>query len=258
VTERAGTTNAETSGMKKKVKKRAAPNRAAPAPLLGLELDARRAQRVQTTEALRRGRVPLTLIEIADHGTRVAEESVRLAEQADPSPPSACKEGCDWCCHLTVGTSVPEVVRIVEYLRRTLSPEEWSALRERVLRLDEQRREMKAARHGEASLPCALLVNHRSVAYPERPLTCRGFNSADASRCERFVRSSGKTTLPLYTPQLRLTAFVLDGMGAGLSDSGLAGDRLELTGALRVALEVPGAVDRFLGGETSFAPARLE
>ena len=70
--------------------------------------------------------------------------------------------------------------------------------------------------------------------------------------------SSGKTTLPLYTPQLRLTAFVLDGMGAGLSDSGLAGDRLELTAALRVALEVPGAVDRFLGGETSFAPARLE
>jgi hypothetical protein len=244
--------------MKKRLHKRTAANRAAPASLLGLELDARRAERVRTTEALRGGRTPLTLIEIADHGTRVAEESVRQAEQADPPPPSACKEGCAWCCHLTVGTSVPEVVRIVEYLRRTLSPEEWRALRERVLQLDERRREMKAARRREASLPCALLVDHRCAAYPVRPLTCRGFNSSDASCCERFVRSSGKTPLPLYTPQLRLTAFVLDGMRAGLSDSGLTGDRVELTAALRIALEVPGAVEKFLAGDPTFAAARLD
>ncbi len=249
--------------MKKRANKRAAPKRAAPAgglpdPLLGLELDARRAERVRTTEALRGGRTPLTLIDIADHATGVAEEAVGQAARADPPPPSACQEGCDWCCHLTVGTSVPEVVRIVEYLRRTLSPEGWRALRERVLRLDERRRETKAARRGEPGLPCALLVDHRCAAYPVRPLTCRGFNSADASRCERFVRSSGKTALPLYAPQLRLTAFVLDGMRVGLSDAGLTGDRLELTAALRIVLEVPGAVERFLAGDPAFVAARLD
>ena len=47
---------------------------------------------------------------------------IRQAMKADPPPTLACKEGCDWCCHLTVGTSVPEVVRIVAYLRQTLSP----------------------------------------------------------------------------------------------------------------------------------------
>src|SRR5262249_42207200 len=146
----------EVPGMKKRATRRAASNRAAPAgggpaPLVGLELDARRAQRVRPVEALRGGRTPLTLIAIADHGTEVAEGAVRQAVRADPPAPSACKEGCDWCCHLTVGTSVPEVVRVVEYLRQTLSPEEFAALRERVVRLDEQRRGRGGRRGGGAA-----------------------------------------------------------------------------------------------------------
>jgi hypothetical protein len=244
--------------MKKRANAPATPNRADPAQLAGLELDARRAERVRAVEALRTGRTPLALIAIAEHGAAVAEEGIRQAVQAEPPPRSACQEGCDWCCHLTVGAGVPEVARIVAYLRQTLSPEEFGALRERVLRLDEQRRQRKAARRGDPRLPCALLVDHRCAAYPVRPLTCRGFNSSDASRCERFVNAPGTTTVPLYAPQLRMTAFVLDGMTAGLAEAGLRGDRLELTAALRIVLEVPDAVERFLAGEPTFAAARLD
>jgi Fe-S-cluster containining protein len=228
------------------------------APLVDLEMRARHSERVRANQALQRGRSALTLINIADCGTRIAEEALRHAEQADPPPCSACKEGCDWCCHLTVGTSVPEVVRLLEYLRQNLSPEEFGALRDRVRRLDEQRRERRAAGRDEAGLPCALLVNYRCTAYPVRPLMCRGFNSSDAAACERFVCSSGQTALPLYAPQLRLAAFVLDGMMAGLSDSGLTGERVELTAALRIALEIPDAVERFLASEPVFAAARLD
>jgi Fe-S-cluster containining protein len=228
------------------------------APLVDLEWRARHAERVRTNQALHGGRSPLTLINIANHGTRIAEEALRHAEQADPPPCSACKEGCDWCCHLTVGTSVPEVVRVLEYLRQNLSPDAFGALRERVLRLDEQRRERRAAGRDEAGLPCALLVNHRCTAYPVRPLMCGGFNSSDAAECERFVQSSGQSPVPLYAPQLRLAAFILDGTVAGLSDAGLTGERVELTAALRIALEVPGAVERFLAGEPVFAAARLD
>jgi len=237
---------------------RPAPARGGPAPPAGLELDARRAGRVRAVEALRGGRTPLTLLEAADHGTRIAEEAVRSAAEADPPPPSACREGCDWCCHLTVGTSVPEVVRVLEYLRRTLPPDEFRALRERVVRRDEQRRGLTGADRARARLPCSLLVNRRCAAYPVRPLMCRGFNSSDASLCERFVNGTGKTPLPLYAPQVRLTALVLDGMNAGLAESGLRGERLELTAALRIALDVPGAVERFLAGEPAFAAARLD
>jgi hypothetical protein len=138
-----------------------------------------------------------------------------------------------------------------------LSPADFAALRERVVRLDEERRGLKVAGRRRQPLPCALLVDHRCIAYPVRPLTCRGFNSRDASRCEQFVTASCPAP-PLYEPQVRLTAFVLDGMRAGLAEAGLAGERVELTAALRIALEPPDAVERFLAGEAAFAAARLD
>jgi hypothetical protein len=63
--------------------------------------------------------------------------------------------------------------------------------------------------------------------------------------------------VPNYVPQLRLTTFVLDGLRAGLSESGLQGDRVELTAALRIALEVPDAAERWRAGGVVSAPARL-
>jgi Fe-S-cluster containining protein len=247
--------------MKKGADRRAAPKRTAPAarrvPFVGFELDARRAVRLHTAEALQNGRTPLVLIAVAADAAHLTEELTRQAMRAAPPPPSACCEGCDWCCHLTVGTTATEIVRIVQYLRQTLSPDDFAAFRERVVRLDDERRVLPAAKRDRAHLQCALLVEHRCTAYPVRPLTCRGFNSGDAAECERFVKSSGKTELPLNAAQLRVTTFALDGMSAGLSESGLNGDRLELTAALRIALEAPEAVERYLSGEPSFAAARL-
>jgi Fe-S-cluster containining protein len=229
------------------------------AGLVDLERRAWHSERVRTTEAVQRGgRTSLTLINVANHGTQIAEEAVRQAKEAAPPPGLACKAGCDWCCHLTVGTSVAEVVRILEYVRQTLSAEELVVLRERVVRLDEERRAAKALGRSAAGVACALLVEHGCMAYPVRPLMCGGFNSSDAGACERFVRSSGTTALPAYAPQVRLAAFVLDGMNAGLSESGLRGERVELTAALRIALETPEAVERFLAGEGVFAEAGLD
>jgi uncharacterized protein len=246
-------------GMRKAANQRATPSRAGPtAALAGLELDTRRAVRVRTVEALRGGRTPLALVAAADDAAGIAEAAVRKAERADPPPPRACREGCDWCCHLPVGTSAAEVIRIVQYLRQTLPPDEFRALRERVVRLAEQRRALPAADRGRSRLPCGLLADHRCSAYAVRPLTCRGFNSSDAARCEQFVTAAGKTAVPLYGPQLRMMTFALDGMGAGLSESGLKGERLELTAALCIALEVPGSVEQFLAGAPAFAAARYD
>jgi hypothetical protein len=237
--------------------KKGADQRGRRVPFVGFELDARRAARLRTAEALQTDRTPLTLIAVAEDAAHLTEELTRQAMRAVPPLPAACREGCDWCCHLTVGTSAPEVARIVDYLRQTLSAEEFDALLERALRLDDQRRALPASKRDKAGLPCALLVHHRCTAYAARPLTCGGFNSADAAACERFVKSAGRTELPLNPAQLRLTTFALDGLAAGLSESRLKGDRLELTAALRIALEEPDAVDRFLAGEPSFAAATL-
>src|SRR5262249_24591172 len=110
---------------------------------------------------------------------------------------------------------------------------------------------------GRARFPCPLLVNHRCTAYPVRPLTCRGLTSSDAQQCERFLQAPRRTVVPSYVPQLRLMTFALDGLRAGLSESGLKDDLVEWTAALRIALEVPDAAERWLAGEPVFAAARL-
>src|SRR5262245_34315681 len=112
--------------------KRAAPADLPPA-LLGAELDARRTQRVHTVEQFRQGRTPLQVIEVARNAAAVAEGAVQEAmRRVPPRAPSACREGCAWCCYKLVGTSAPEVLRVVAYLRDVLTPPEWQALRERV------------------------------------------------------------------------------------------------------------------------------
>jgi hypothetical protein len=126
-----------------------------------------------------------------------------------------------------------------------------------VVAADEQRRALKAGGRAAARLPCPLLVGHRCAAYAVRPLTCRGFNSRDARRCELSLDPRNHVSVPAYAPQLRLTTFVLDGMRAGLVGPGLNGDLLELSGALRIALEVPDALERWLAGEPVFARARM-
>jgi Fe-S-cluster containining protein len=219
-------------------------NKPAPPPDYGDELAARRAQRLGTVASFRRGRTPLQIVEATQAAAAVADEAAARPRV----PPSACREGCAWCCYKPVGTAAPEVLRIVAYLRETLSAEAWEVLLSRLA--DDDGR-------GRSPRPCPLLVGDRCIAYPVRPLTCRGFNSSDARRCEQSLTPGRSSEVPMHLPQLRLATFVLDGLRAGLGECGLDGSRLALTAALKIALRVPDAQERWLAGEAVFAPARM-
>jgi hypothetical protein len=232
--------------------KTAAPN------LGGLELDTRRQVRLRTVEELNGGRMPLVVLDVAESATTLADEMVNQAKARLPPPALDCKDGCDWCCYQRVGVAAPEVFRIIAYLRQRLPPEEFEMFRRRVLAGDTRRRAGKAGDGNSARLPCALLVEHRCAAYAVRPLTCRGFNSRDARRCEVAHDARQRVPVPAYTPQLWLNTFALDGMRAGLNESRLNGDLLELAGALRIALEEVDAIERWAAGEAVFAAACIE
>jgi Fe-S-cluster containining protein len=225
--------------------------------LVGPELDARRSQRLRTVEMLRGGRTPLQVVAVAGQAAALTDDAIEEQNaRHPPRPPVACREGCAWCCHKVVGTAAPEVVRIIEYLRQALPPRDFEAFRERVIARDEERRALGHDRWAAARVPCPLLVDDRCSAYPVRPLTCRGYNSQNARACELAGTSRERTVVPVHGPQHRLATFVLDGMRAGLGEVGLKGELLELTSALRVALSVPDAIQRWLAGEAAFAPAK--
>jgi Fe-S-cluster containining protein len=225
----------------------------------GAEWEARRAQRLRTTEILGARRTPLEVIAVADAAGVIADRSIQTSlHEHPPHPRLACAEGCDWCCHKVVGCAAPEVLRIVSYLREHLSPNEMQAVEERIVQRDEERRALRHDRWSAKRLPCPLLVNHRCAVYPVRPLTCRGFNSTDARECERSLKVREPVDIPTHGPPHRLATFVLAGMRSGLSAAGLNGELLELTAALRTAVTVADAAQRWLVGEPVFASARLE
>ncbi|HEY1860348.1 MAG TPA: hypothetical protein VGG61_08340, partial [Gemmataceae bacterium] len=93
--------------------------------------------------------------------------------------------------------------------------------------------------------------------YPVRPLTCRGFNSSDARRCELSLDPRVRADIPAYVPQQRLATLVLDGVRSGLTETGLSGALLELTAALRLALTDADAMDRWRNGRPAFDAARF-
>ena len=214
------------------------------------DLEARQQARVRTAEHLKSQRTPLAVIQIVHHSEQIAADALALAEKREPRhKPSACAEGCAWCCYQQVGTAVPEVARIAAYLRETLSASE----REAVL----QRLQQAPPRRSNTRTPCPLLVDNRCSVYSVRPLTCHGFNSSDAGACEASVRGNGQPVKTIYAAQMRLTTLVLDGLRAGVTQAGLRGETVELAAALRIALEMPDAIERWLRGEPVFAPARL-
>jgi hypothetical protein len=49
---------------------------------------------------LQTGRTPLKVIAVAERASALAEKAVEDFKAAHSPPAFACREGCDWCCHL--------------------------------------------------------------------------------------------------------------------------------------------------------------
>ena len=205
---------------------------------------------------LNEGRTTDKVIELADTARLWA---LYLISHTPPAPqPVACKAGCPWCCYLPVGITAAEAIRIAEYLQATLPHEEIGAVQEQIAELDEHTRHMDEDARALARLPCALLDHKMCSAYPVRPLACIAWNSFDADACKAAWYTSMPGVVPTHMLRYQAAMSVRRGLREGLMDAGLDGRKLDLTTALRIALETPGAVNCWLGGEPVFAPAWWE
>ena len=198
------------------------------------------------------------LLKLAD---LAAESTDRLVDEMvvhhPPLLPVQCAVECPWCCYLVVETTPPEAVRVVAHLRESRTTEEMVAVRARTAELDDRIRGMDRDRRAEARLPCSLLAGGRCSVHSHRPLKCRGGNSADAVLCHENFERVEDMPLPVYLPQLYIADHIQRGIGSALSAAGLVSRRLELVATLRILLDDPDAVLRWLSGEDAIAPARI-
>jgi hypothetical protein len=173
-----------------------------------------------------------------------------------PPGPIACAQGCFFCCHLRVVTTIPEVLWIAANFRSCYDAGALRSLLERVDVFVDAVVGRSVAERRSCRLPCPLLVDGLCSVYEVRPLSCRGWNSPEVSRCEAdFHEPSRGTRAPVYEPQRQISACIQAGMSDGLQSAGLQYDRIELAEGLRVAIEVADAADCWLRGERLFVAA---
>jgi hypothetical protein len=174
-----------------------------------------------------------------------------------PPGPIACRVGCTYCCHLRVITTIPEVLRIAEYVRTKLGDQAVAAVRERISEHAVATAGLDAEARRRLRLPCSLLKDGLCSAYEVRPLSCRGWNSVDLSGCEAdFREPAAGVRVPIYEGQYLVNAYVQAGVVDGLRTGDVQADRVELQEALGVALEKTDAAERWLQGERVFEAAR--
>lgn len=166
----------------------------------------------------------------------------------------ACRAGCAFCCYLPVVlATAAEVVHLANWLHTHCSPEELAALRQRLVARCQQRTAPSSATQPQAPLPCALLQDNRCMAYPARPLKCRGWNSVRLEPCERaYGHSQSTDQVPVDAYAFVMGNAVLNGLSDSATHIGLDGGSYDLTHALVQVLDTPDVVQRWHNGERLF------
>jgi Fe-S-cluster containining protein len=175
--------------------------------------------------------------------------------------PLACEEGCSYCCRGTpVLVSAPEAIALATHLRKTRTPQELEALRERVAAAHARVRDLDVDARAEAKEACPLLDTERGVctAYEARPTACRAYNSCDRSRCaEAFDAGLASPTLPSNPILFRATHASGFGLMVATELRGRETGPYELVHALDTALADADIERRWAAGETVFSHTRL-
>lgn len=213
------------------------------------------AQRDDTARAMARPTLPATLkmtMRALKRAERAIDQVVRLVP---PPRPIACAAGCPWCCHIRLTASIPEVLLVLDYLRRTLSAEELATLTRKVTNVDRITRGRDGATREKQRLPCPLLKDGSCGVHPVRPLSCRAVVSVNVAACRRAYDSHMRDPVPMHEWQYQAANGVGYGLHGGLAQAGFGLEDVEMNAALALGLATPDISKRWLRGEPVFAPA---
>lgn len=221
-------------------------------PAAGEELAAYAAQYHETTAILQSEKTAETVTALVDNAHAWADAVIDRSPERDRR---ACRAGCAFCCYLPVVlVTVAEAVHLAAWLRAHCSAEELAVLQQRLAERSKRNAVSSSlSAHAQTPLPCALLQDNQCMAYPARPLKCRGWNSLRREPCEHAYgpgQSPGQVPVDAYA--FVMGNAVLNGLSDSATHAGLDGASYDLTFALARALEIPDVVQRWRDGERLF------
>lgn len=199
-----------------------------------------------------------TVLNSIAEATKHADETAAIRkEDTPPESPIACRAGCAHCCYTRVPVTAPEVILLAQFVRAEFSESELQSLKLRLDQTDEITHGMSDEEHVAARVPCPLLKDNHCSAYDARPLECQGFESMDAGACRDALKDYGTWNVPVYFARYSIFKNTQAGLLAALVGAGYRYEVLELTAALKIALDTPNVAERWLSGENIFADAAL-
>ena len=167
--------------------------------------------------------------------------------------PIDCRQGCSFCCRAWVDASPPEVLFAVKCMpaeqrdRARQSVEEACGITSGIDFADRGRK---------VNPPCPLLENNLCSVYGARPVNCRTTVSTNVELCKATFVDGRPEGFPGLRVWMTLRDSYSSALEGALIHSGLAYRAREWNESLRIALNTPGAEERWLHGQDDFASAQ--
>jgi hypothetical protein len=170
--------------------------------------------------------------------------------------PVACKRGCSYCCSAVVAVTAPEVLRIARWLRRNAASVPRLAPGAVLARCDE-RAGLSLSDLMQQRPNCPLLIDGACGVYTVRPINCRQLLSSSMEACRADFEGIA-TNVPFVAEAQQKGAHIRALLLGAMDAAGRDASSYELAQALSIALKLPDAEQRWLGGEDVFAPVAIK
>ncbi len=166
----------------------------------------------------------------------------------------ACCAGCSWCCYFTVDVRPAEVFSILDFVERSLTPEQQARVHAEVRANSVLFRALGEGERAARNVKCPFLDDGRCTIYASRPQSCRNYHATNAAGCQRSYEEPHNDYIdPEFAPGVYQSGGAhVEAFSAAVRDAGYDVAAYELNGALDAALSDPGARERFESGRKPF------
>ncbi len=188
---------------------------------------------------------------VADTETIAYRQSERLCGSVK------CEKGCNFCCHMQVCVTAPEVLCVFARIAERCTPREISALKERLEKTYPQGRGLTDKSYGQLGISCPLLVSEECSIYSDRPIECRAYVSTELSACKAARDDYLHWNVPIDQAKYAIYKSAQAGILAAVTAKGYDPEILELNHAMLIALRHSDPVMSWLNKEPIFEPARI-
>lgn len=172
----------------------------------------------------------------------------------------ACHDGCHWCCCIRISCTPIEAIAVSIWVRQQ-HPELIPGL----IEFTDAVKNVGVDRYWNRGAWCPFLAKgptggrHCGV-YEARPMPCRAYLSLKANDCKTAARqlhkSKNEATVPYLNHILHANSAMMAGVAEACNLRGLDCTPVEFTQAVRIALQTPDIISRFMAGESLFDEAR--